>query len=125
LSGATLSPWVVPVAIAVGTVVVVPALVAVGKHWLSMWRAWRHSRLSRHFITRTEVEMQFAQLAETQAKQHAQNHALLGEIRSEGQQREVRLVGTLETFQNQNREDAREQRKRVDDVLRMLGDRRR
>lgn len=125
MSGATIAPWVVPVAIAVGTVVVVPALVAAGKHWLSIWRTWRRSRLSKHFITRTEVEMQFATLARTQAEQHAQNHALLDQIRAEGQQREIRLVGTLESFQNQNREDAREQRKRVDDVLRMLGDRRR
>lgn len=69
--------------------------------------------------------MQFATLAKTQAEQHAQNQALLDQIRAEGQQREVRLVGTLESFQHQNREDAREQRKRVDDVLRMLGDRRR
>jgi len=69
--------------------------------------------------------MQFATLAKTQDTQHTQNHALLDQIRADGQQREVRLVGMLEAFQQQNREDAREQRKRVDDVLRMLGDRRR
>lgn len=76
--------------------------------------------------------MQFAKLAQTQAEQHAQNRALLDAIRAEGQQREGRLVGTLESFQQQNRDDAKEQRGqisivsgRVDSVLHMLGDRRR
>jgi hypothetical protein len=119
------------VAIAIGTVVVVPLLVAVGKHWVSMWRAWRHARMSKVFITRTEVEVQFAKLAETQAAQHAQNQALLDTIRAEGQQREGRLLGTLESFQVQNREEAKAQSGkietvsgRVHDVLLMLGDRR-
>jgi hypothetical protein len=130
LSGAA-SPWFVPVAIAVGTVVVVPTLVFLGKHWLSMWRAWRHARMSKVFITRTEVEVQFAKLAETQAAQYAQNQALLDTIRAEGQQREGRLLGTLESFHAQNREEAKEQRGkietvsgRVHDVLLLLGDRR-
>lgn len=130
MSGA-LAPWIVPVAIAVGTAVVVPALVAVGRHWVSMWRAWRHARMSKVFITRTEVEVQFAKLAETQAAQYAQNQALLDTIRAEGQQREGRLLGTLESFHAQNREEAKEQRGqiatvsgRVDSVLHMLGDRR-
>lgn len=119
-------------AVAIGTAIVVPALVAVGKHWMSMFRAWRHAGLSKVFITRTEVEMQFATLARTQAEQHAQNQALLDAIRKEGQQREGKLLGTLESFQIQNREDAKEQRGqiatvsgRVDSVLHMLGDRRR
>jgi hypothetical protein len=132
VNGANLAPWIVPVAIAVGTVIVVPILRAAGKHWVEMWREWRHKRLSKVFITRTEVEMQFATLARTQAEQHAQNHALLDAIRAEGQQREGRLLGTLESFQQQNRDDAKEHRGqiatvsgRVDDVLKMMGDRRR
>lgn len=76
--------------------------------------------------------MQFSTLAKTQAEQHAQNQALLDTIRAEGQQREGRLLGTLESFQQQNRDDAKEQRGqittvsgRVDSLLHMLGDRRR
>lgn len=125
------TPWIVPVAIAVGTAVVVPVLFMVVRHWVSMWKAWRHAGLFKVFITRQEVDVQFATLAKTQAEQHAQNQALLDTIRAEGQQREGRLLGTLETFQKQNREDAQEQRGqigtvsgRVDDVLKMMGDRR-
>lgn len=76
--------------------------------------------------------MQFATLAKTQAEQHEQHKALLDAIRAEGQQREGRLLGTLESFHQQNREEAKEQRGqittvsgRVDSLLHMLGDRRR
>ena len=120
--------------IAVGTVIVVPALVGVGKKMVSFYRDSRDKRLAdklQGYISRKEMEVQFEQLQAIQAQQHAENRAFLDTIRSEAIRREERLTTIIQTTSAQTAVDTRELRgevgkvnSRVDNVLQMLGDRR-
>jgi hypothetical protein len=85
----------IPVGIAIASLIVVPALVAICKHYVGVWREARHARLAKLLVQREEFEMQFSELSETQAKQHAENREMLERIRAEGQERERTLLGAV------------------------------
>lgn len=88
--------WI-PIGIAVASLVVVPALVAVGKRLLDAWREAQHARLAKLFMPREEIEMQWDQLSKTQARQHAENRDFLETIRTEAHKREERLLEAIES----------------------------
>lgn len=123
--------WV-PIGVAVGTVIVVPAAVWIGKKIAAAWHRHRVELLSDVFVTREEFTRQFEQISDTQARQHGENKALLEALRVEGKDRETKLTTLLDTARKDHRDEARELRdnvgevhKRVDTVLNMLGNRRR
>lgn len=92
--------WV-PIGIAVASLVVVPALVAVCKRLLEAWREAQQARLAKLFITREEHEMNFDAMTHTQAKQHAENRDFLDTIRTEAHNREERLLEAINSGNNE------------------------
>lgn len=126
------APSWVPIAIAVGTVIVVPAAVWIGKRIAAAWHAHRVRLLGEVFVTRDEFKRQFEQLGDTQTRQHRENQAALESLRLDGREREGKLSGLIDGMRKETREEARdlntsvgEVHKRVDSILSMLGNRRR
>lgn len=126
------APEWVPIAIAIGSVVVVPAAVWFGRKLAKAWHDHRVKVLGEIFCTRKEVEVQFDTLNETQARQHRENKALLESLQQDGYAREVKVTTMLDGARRDTRDDTKELRdsvaevhKRVDSVLSMLGNRRR
>lgn len=124
--------WVVPIAIFIGSAIVLPAVVALGKRMLQAWRDHRHKILAESFCTRKEVEVQFQTLSEVQAKQHAENQKALDALRMDGKEREGRIAGLFEAMHREVKEEGKELREnvgqvhsRVDSLFGVLQDRRR
>jgi len=124
------SPWV-PIGIAVGSVIIVPAAVWIGRRIAAAWHAHRVRLLSEVFVTREEFHRQFQELGTTQARQHSENRATLEQLRMDGKEREGKLTAMLEGIRGEVREDAKDLRDqvgavhgRVDNVLGLLGNRR-
>lgn len=125
------APLWVPIAIAVGSVIVVPAAVWIGRKIAAAWHQHRVRVLGEIFLTRAEFQSQFESLGDTQARQHSENKALLEALRVDGRERETKLTTLLDTARKDHRDEQRELRdnigevhKRVDSVLTMLGNRR-
>lgn len=108
-----MTPQEVTILVAAVSVILVPATVAVGKRLHAWWRDHRHVRLALVFITREEYEMHFDAMNSTQSKQHGENRDFLDTIRTEGHQRELRILGSIEALATDNRET----RKRVDQLF--------
>lgn len=90
---------VVTVAIAIGTVILVPLI-------KRMWGAWQeaqHARLAKVFALREDIEAKFDELQQRQDKQHAENREVLDRIRTEAHQREGKILGSIQAVSNQNR----------------------
>lgn len=124
------SPWV-PIGIAVGSVIIVPAAVWFGRKIAAAWHAHRVRLLSEVFVTREEFGRQFKDLNETQARQHSENRATLEALRLDGKEREGKLTAMLDGIRSEVRDDAKDLREqigqvhgRVDNVLGLLGNRR-
>lgn len=111
----------VQIAIALGTVILVPSVIFVLKHYLRQRRIARHAELCEHFATRDEID-----------KKHQENVALLDAIRSEGLTREGKILASIDALSSRNSQEVNDLRagvrdvhQRVDTVLQMMGDRRR
>lgn len=131
----------IPVGIAIASLIVVPALVAVGKRLTAAWREARQARLARLFIqreeleqfrqaqqdrlakvfvAREEVEMQFDTLNRNQAKQHEENQQFLDTIRAEALQREGRVMQKIDDVQRNTRSDVISVHARIDKLFELL-----
>jgi hypothetical protein len=87
--------------------------------------------LGEVFVTRKEFSDQFKMLADTQARQHSENRAALDALRMDGKEREGKLTAMLDGIRTEVRDDSKDLRdsigavhSRVDNVLSMLGNRR-
>ena len=60
------TPAWIPIAIAVGSVIVVPAAVWISRKVAAAWHAHRVRLLGEHFVTREEFKRQFEALGDTQ-----------------------------------------------------------
>lgn len=125
------APQWIPIAIAVGTVIVVPAAVWIGRRIAAAWHAHRVRVLGNHFVTHAEFKREFEKLGDTGARQHRENQNALEALRLDGREREGKITGLIDGMRKENREEARdintsvgEVHKRVDSVLAMLGNRR-
>lgn len=115
------------------SVIVVPTLIAIGKHYFDQRRRAKQAALDERYITKEVHDMRFDEMAATQAQQHQENRDFLETIRSEALLREGKVLGSIEALSSQVREGEREMRgeigqqsQRVDEVLRIMitGDRR-
>lgn len=102
-----MAPHEISIAVAVASLIVIPALVAAGKRLVVMWREARIARLSRLFVLQEDIDVQFDTLHKIQAKQHVENRDFLDTIRSEAQQREGKILASIEAVSNQHREESR------------------
>lgn len=124
--------WVVPVAIAIGTAVIVPTFVWLLRRAAQAWHDHRVKVLGDVFVAKGDVQRQFSSMNDTQARQHAENQRALESLRLEGKEREGRLVGMIDTGRKDQRDEVRalvssvgDVHRRVDSILTLLGDRRR
>lgn len=102
-----MAPHEISIAVAVASLIVIPALVAAGKRLVVMWREARIARLSKLFVLQEDIDVQFDTLHKIQAKQHVENRDFLDTIRSEAQQREGKILASIEAVSNQHREESR------------------
>jgi hypothetical protein len=122
-------------AIAIASVIIVPLLISIGKRIRAHWAEARLAELRAHFATRQQfddlLEQQVKQ-EHTQAERHQENRDFLDTMRIEALKREERIIATIEKGQDKAHTDLRDMREqvgkvhsRVDNVLEMLGNRRR
>jgi biopolymer transport protein ExbB/TolQ len=97
---------IVTVSIAVASVVVVPALVAIGKRLFRAWREAHQAHLSKMFVVREEWEQKFADMQAQQAQQHAENREFMDTIRTEAHRREGKILASIEAVSNQHRQES-------------------
>lgn len=118
------APWVIPVAIAVSSLIVVPGVVAIVKMILQHRRdakaAALHATIAEHvapiqeqlddFVTREEHDEHFDRLTTMHERQHKENRDFLDTIRTEAHSREGRLLQSIDGVH-----------KRVDNLFERLG----
>lgn len=115
------------------SVIVVPTLIAIGKHYIDQRRRAKQAALDARYVTKEVHDMRFDEMAATQARQHKENRDFLDTIRTEALTREGKVLGSIEALAAQVREsengmrgEISNQATRVDEVLRIMitGDRR-
>lgn len=109
------------------SVIVVPSLIALSKHYIDQRRRAKQAALDERYITKEVHDMRFDELAAKQAQQHQENRAFLDTIRTEALTREGKVLGSIEALSREMRGEIGKQSERVDEVLRIMitGDRRR
>lgn len=96
----------VTIAVAIASLIIVPALLAIARRLWIAWKEAEHARLVKLFVPREEMDMQFEELTKKQAEQHQENRDFLDTIRTEAQQREGKILGSIEAVSNQNRHES-------------------
>lgn len=128
-------PHLIPLAIALLSLIVIPLCVALWRHYREAYRAAKKAELTEilsRYVKREELEMQFSELNRVQQERHQQHAEILQEIREEALQREGRVLGKIDSLRQDSalenrgiRDEVRGVNGRVDNVLQLLGDRRR
>lgn len=125
------SEALVSVGIAAATLIVVPSIVSIVRHYFKQRALVRRAELLQTFLPRIEHDELLKDLTLTQAQQHQQNVKLFEALRTEGNIREGKILGSLESIAHVAREDSRDLSKRlssmsvrIDDLMKMSGDRR-
>lgn len=115
------------------SVIVVPTLIAIGKHYIDQRRRAKQAALDERYVTKEVHDMRFEEMAAIQARQHKENRDFLDTIRTEAFAREGKVLGSIEALaaqvrdsEGQMRGEINQQSQRVDEVLRIMitGDRR-
>lgn len=128
-----ISPVQATIGAVILSVIVVPTLIAIGKHYIDQRRRVKQAALDERYVTKEVHDMRFEEMAATQAKQHQENRAFLDTIRTEAFAREGKVLGSIEALaaqvrdsEGQMRGEINQQSQRVDEVLRIMitGDRR-
>jgi len=87
---------VVTVSIAVASVIVVPALVAIARRLYGAWHEAQQARLAKAFVLREELERKFSEMKATQTEQHAENREFMDTIRTEAHRREEKILASID-----------------------------
>lgn len=121
----------ISIGIAAASLIVVPSAVSIVRHYLKQRALVRRAELLQTFLPRVEHDVMLENLTSTQSQQHQQNVKLFEALRTEGNVREGKILGSLESIAHVAREDSRDLSKRlssmsvrIDDLMKMSGDRR-
>lgn len=123
-----LPTWWPEVAVTMLATVGASVIIMLLRHFNHQRRVARLAELEAHFVRKDEHTQQLEALQLANTKQHNHNAVLLEELRIEAHKREERVLGTIERFGIQQREDLRTVQgeladigKRVDQVFIHLG----
>jgi hypothetical protein len=109
-----LSPVEATLIVSAFSAVVVPLGVAIIRHYLEQRRAAKQAALDLRYVTKSEQEMQFEELAKMQERQHRENKDRLDVLRYEGHEREDRINERIDAAEGRVSTEIVNLRNRVD-----------